>query len=252
MLRALSEYMESHWPFLNERARRLALDLGCIVRACRPLEYKEDTCPNLNIQTTNICNANCVFCAYQYQDHFSPRRGVMSSDVFEKAVHGHKELGGRSIYIAPMVGDPLIDPSFVQRLSYVAREGFAVSFVTNGILLKRIDVEGLLRSGVRSFGLSTGPFEKEIYESIYRNSHYADLLEGVIAFLDTRNRLHANMTVKMGFRSSIPKREVLALPDFRDRIWPLLTEKERNSVDVMTRGFDSWGGKSNNVTCRAL
>ena len=38
----------------------------------------------LSIETTNICNANCSFCAYQYQQRGT---GTMSEKLFTKIIN---------------------------------------------------------------------------------------------------------------------------------------------------------------------
>ncbi|MFZ3137365.1 MAG: FkbM family methyltransferase [Thermodesulfovibrionales bacterium] len=47
----------------------------------------------------------------------------------------------------------------------------------------------------------------------------------------------------IAFRSHIPMRKVLALPDFRNFILPLLTPDDQQNLIVNTRGFDTWGGQ---------
>ena len=47
----------------------------------------------LGIEVTNTCNANCVFCAYQYQER--PKK-IMSQAIFEKTIHEYVAVGGVS------------------------------------------------------------------------------------------------------------------------------------------------------------
>src|ERR1700704_696229 len=61
---------------------------------------------HVSIETTNICNANCVFCAYQYQTRPT---GIMSVELFRKIIDEYSELGGGELGLTPTVGDPLID-----------------------------------------------------------------------------------------------------------------------------------------------
>src|SRR4030042_5208084 len=60
---------------------------------------------SLAIEPINICNANCIFCAYQYQKRPKQR---MADRVFEKAIRDYVELGGGDLYLAVVVGDPLL------------------------------------------------------------------------------------------------------------------------------------------------
>src|SRR5207248_4494063 len=76
--------------------------------ALRPFE--------LHLELTNLCNANCVFCPYQFQT-----RDVqfMADEVFHKAVNDYVAIGGGSVGLTPIVGDALIDPKFLDRVRYL-------------------------------------------------------------------------------------------------------------------------------------
>lgn len=167
----------------------------------------------------------------------------MEEPVFRKAIDGVLEMGGRFVPLAPMLGEPLIDPNIVQRVQYVLERGLNTSFFTNGILLHKIDLEALLRTGIRLITLSTAPFDRKAHELIYRTVHYDALLAGVTRLLELRNRLGADFVLAMAIKSHVPKREALHLPDFREKVWPLMTERERHLIHVQTRSYDTWGGQ---------
>src|SRR2546426_9406548 len=76
--------------------------------AVRPFE--------LHLELTNLCNANCIFCPYQFQER---EIQFMSDAVFEKAVGDYIAIGGGSVGLTPIVGDALIDPKFLARVKYV-------------------------------------------------------------------------------------------------------------------------------------
>ncbi len=238
-------YLEGRSPMLSgvmEHGRRAAVDLRTLGRIFLPWEKREGQLFSANIETTNICNANCVFCAYRYQSAFRRGKGVMEERIFRKAIDGVIEMGGRFVPLAPMVGEPLIDPNIIQRVQHVLERGLSTSFFTNGILLHKIDLEVLLRTGIGLITLSTAPFDRKAHELIYRTVHYDDLLAGVTRFLELRNRLGSGFVLAMAIKSHVPKREALNLPDFRQEVWPLMTERERRLVGVQTRSYDTWGG----------
>src|SRR5262245_60797180 len=54
--------------------------------ASRPFE--------LHLELTNLCNANCLFCPYQFQER---EIQFMSDTVFEKAVADYLAIGGGSV-----------------------------------------------------------------------------------------------------------------------------------------------------------
>ena len=69
----------------------------------------------LNIETINICNANCTFCAYQYQTRDT---GTMDMDLFKKIIHEYVEIGGGDLGLGPTVGDPLADKYIIERIKF--------------------------------------------------------------------------------------------------------------------------------------
>ena len=74
--------------------------------ALRPFE--------LHLEFTNLCNANCIFCPYQFQERPT---GFMTDEVFEKAVNDYVKINGGSVGLTPIVGDALIDPKFLDSRS---------------------------------------------------------------------------------------------------------------------------------------
>src|SRR5262245_8331298 len=68
--------------------------------------------PKLSIETTNICNSNCVFCANSVMTR---RKGTMDMQQFKKAVDGYAAAGGDSIDFTVSIGDPLLDKKLLER-----------------------------------------------------------------------------------------------------------------------------------------
>ena len=63
---------------------------------------------------TNICNAKCTFCAYpKVVANKTLETGVMPLATFKKAVDEWSALGGQSLDLTPVVGDPLVDPGLL-------------------------------------------------------------------------------------------------------------------------------------------
>src|SRR5260370_9528104 len=70
----------------------------------------------LHLELTNLCNANCIFCPYQFQERPT---GFMSDQVFDKAVDDYVKINGGSVGLTPIVGDALIDPKFLGRAHHL-------------------------------------------------------------------------------------------------------------------------------------
>ena len=68
---------------------------------------------------TNICNAKCSFCAYpKVVENKTLQTGVMSFDIFKKAVDEWAAVGGQNLDLTPVVGDPLVDPGVLDKVDY--------------------------------------------------------------------------------------------------------------------------------------
>ncbi len=246
VLRRVKDFLSCRVPFgptLLARVAAFRTDIKSIAKSRHEWQSRESKWPDyLNLEVTNICNANCIFCAYQYQDGFRAGRGVMPDRIFQESVDTHAQLGGRFVGLAPVVGEPLLDPSLLDRIEYVIGKGLEVSFFTNGILLRRTDLERLLRSGIKTITLSTAPFDREAFAAIYRSRRYEDLVRGVETLLSLRNQLQVDFALEISFRSHLSYGETLAAPDFRNRVWPLLSEREKSSLYVVN-SFNNWAGQ---------
>src|SRR4051794_11483518 len=75
--------------------------------------------PSLNLEFTNLCNANCTFCGYQHQER---AKQTMTDEVFAKALSDYAQLGGGDVYLTPIVGDALIDKKFLDRVRALRAE----------------------------------------------------------------------------------------------------------------------------------
>ena len=245
-----------HHPFINffrksipfdsrirPYAKIIAEDSRSLLRFFVPWHPLENKIPaNLFMETTNICNADCIFCAYRYQKSFRVEKGVMSKAVFEKAINEFCKLGGKTVAFSALLGDPLMDFNLIERIRYVKDAACCVWFYTNGIQLGKIDVESLVASGVDDIYVSTSPFDRRIHERIFRSGKYEFLLSGVKNLLKARNSVNSTLRIWLLFRSDIPWKEVIKLSDYRNEIFPLLREKEKKAVYGQIKCFDSWCG----------
>lgn len=169
----------------------------------------------LHLELTNLCNANCVFCPYQFQERDIE---YMSDAVFKKAVGDYIASGGGSVGLTPIVGDALIDPKFLDRVRYLRSQPAIdrIWVTTNAILLDKHGIANVLDSGVSFITISTAGFDEEMYRRVYRNSSYQRMRRNVLALLE-ENRIRGNpVPVTIGLRPDRPLEEVMAHPDFQD------------------------------------
>jgi radical SAM protein with 4Fe4S-binding SPASM domain len=174
--------------------------------ALRPFE--------LHLELTNLCNANCIFCPYQFQERTT---GFMSDEVFEKAVGDYVQIKGGSVGLTPIVGDALIDPKFLNRVRQLRSlpEIDRIFLTTNAILLDKHGISEVLNSGLTSIMISTSGFEKESYKRIYRSPAYERMKENVTHLVTENSRLGSPIHISICLRTDRPLAEVMRDTDFQ-------------------------------------
>ncbi len=189
---------------------------------------------NLHIELTNICNANCIFCAYSYQ---SRKKTVMDQAIYKKALDDYCALGGGELRLESCIGDPLVAPDFIERVRYARSrpEITRIITLTNGIGLNRIGFETLRGCGIDEVNISTGPWDADLYARIYRTSAYHDLSQGVANLLQKNAQYGMPLRIKLLFRSNLSLANTLNLPDFK-HLRNFAKEIEFNT------DFDTWLG----------
>ncbi|MFH0959946.1 MAG: radical SAM/SPASM domain-containing protein [Pseudomonadota bacterium] len=189
----------------------------------------------LSIEPINICNANCIFCAYQYQER--PRQR-MSDNIFKQVITNYADMNGGNLHWTVVVGDPLLDPECVERIQYARSFSCIrrIETVTNCINLHRVGAERLLRSGLDVITVSTTGFDVDMYQRIYRNGHYEQMKENLLTLLRRNVALGRPVRVAIELRIDRPVEHIQNSSDFREVI------KLADSVDA-NYYFDSWSGK---------
>jgi radical SAM protein with 4Fe4S-binding SPASM domain len=204
-----------------------SLDETLAAMALRPFE--------LHLELTNICNASCIFCPYQYQERAT---GFMSDRVFAKAVGDYVKIHGGSVGLTPIVGDALIDPKFLDRVRYLRSlpEIDRIFLTTNAILLDKHGIRDVLASGLTSIMISTSGFDRESYKRIYRSPAYERMKDNVTELVRENARLESPLNIAICLRTDRALDEVMRDPDFQ----PIL---EFNPTIDFAWSYRSVGGR---------
>lgn len=192
---------------------------------------------------TNICNAKCTFCAYpKVVANRTLETGVMSFEIFKKAVDEWAALGGQSLDLTPVVGDPLVDPGILEKVDYaVNKAGLKdVYLTTNAILINKNDTyKKLIDLGIAAVFISTQGASKAAYEKIYGVRHYDEAMSGIRNLMDYNRSKGEPARIVVRFRNHEKPSEIIRSPDFQKNIRPYLSERVRVNFTV---DFDNWGG----------
>ena len=189
---------------------------------------------NLHIEVTNICNANCIFCAYRFQ---ARKKMIMPEAIYPKALNDYCSMGGGELRLETCLGDALIDPHFIERVQEARShpEITKITTLTNGINLDQIGIDKLLESGIDEIGISTGPWDERLYQSIYCSKDYSRMRKNVTELLKKKAETGSPVEIKILFRSNLPMKKTLELSDYKTiRYLP-------HQVEFNT-DFDTWLG----------
>ena len=192
---------------------------------------------------TNICNAKCTFCAYpKVVANKTLQTGVMSFEIFKKAVDEWAALGGQSLDLTPVVGDPLVDPGILDKVNYAVNQAGLkdVYLTTNAILINRNETyKKLVDLGIAAVYISTQGASREVYEKIYGVKHYDEAMSGIRNLMEYNRSKGEPARIVVRFRNHEKPSEIIRSPDFKKNIQPYLSERVRVNFTV---DFDNWGG----------
>jgi len=225
-LRYLLDVLDTEWHF---RFRRGA------IRA--RLEELRKLPRGLHVEGTNICNAKCVFCAYPQMER---TKTTMSMDDFKAVVDQYVAMGGRSVSLTPIVGDPFVDKHVFERLDHLMGldDVRAISFYTNAILMTAEKSERLMAYASKlHVHVSWGGFDAATWNEIMGVKKFDAARDAVLAFLEIKKRTGTEIPFTLALRCPTSA--------CTGELWDQLRADEREGL-VEIAGlpdYDSWAGK---------
>jgi MoaA/NifB/PqqE/SkfB family radical SAM enzyme len=154
---------------LKARARRAAEQL--LRSQAKPvrrllLATGRDRAPRMpdivQIESTNICNAKCVFCP---RDEMHRRQGIMTVELFRKIVDECASLGITHIRMHNY-GEAFMDRKLVEKVRYAKQKGIReVGMISNGSLITEPVARGMIDAGLDAINISVDASGKEVFES---------------------------------------------------------------------------------------
>jgi len=170
-------------PGLSTRARKVVeralLRNAKTVRAAMLKAGRERTprWPDIvQIESTNLCNAKCVFCP---RDEMHRRQGVMDMDLFKKVVDECVTLGITHVRVHNY-GEPFLDKQLVEKVRYAKERGIAeVGMISNGSLITEDIAQGMIDAGLDAINISVDASGKEVFESTRLNLDYDVVINNI-------------------------------------------------------------------------
>jgi MoaA/NifB/PqqE/SkfB family radical SAM enzyme len=138
----------------------------------------------VQIESTNICNAKCVFCP---RDDMHRRQGIMSVELFRKIVDECVTLGITHVRMHNY-GEAFMDRKLVEKVKYAKDRGIKeVGMISNGSLITDHVARGMIDAGLDAINISVDASGKEVFETTRVGLKY----DKVIANIERLVRLRA-------------------------------------------------------------
>src|SRR5262249_8510201 len=138
----------------------------------------------VQIESTNLCNAKCVFCP---RDEMHRRQGVMAMDLYKKIVDECATLGITHVRVHNY-GEPFLDRQLVEKVRYAKERGIAeVGMISNGSLIAEELARGMIDAGLDAINISVDAAGKEVFEGTRLNLEYDTVIGNVRTLARLRN-----------------------------------------------------------------
>jgi hypothetical protein len=198
-----------------------------------PRSRKTPFLQDINIEPTNLCNANCVFCGYQFQER--PHNQIELS-IAESMIASAKKAGVTRLGLTPIVGEPLVHRTLEEIIRMAVRppNPLKVGVTTNGILLTPQRFKSLTNAGLSEISISMSFPDEEEYQRIYRSNGLKTLLRNLERILDIYRPEDCAITL------SLRTPRILGWKHH-----PLLDQAKKKGWSVRrNRLFDDWSGQT--------
>jgi radical SAM protein with 4Fe4S-binding SPASM domain len=137
----------------------------------------------VQIESTNICNAKCVFCP---RDEMQRRQGIMTVELFKKIVDECADLGITHIRMHNY-GEAFMDRRLVEKVRYAKQKGIReVGMISNGSLITEPVARGMIEAGLDAINISVDASGKEVFEATRLGLKYDKVIANIERLLRIR------------------------------------------------------------------
>lgn len=144
---------------------------------------------SIAFEPTTACNLGCPECPSGLRD-FSRPTGNLQMELFQKVIN---ELSREIIYLTfYFQGEPYINPSFLDMVSYASKRGIYTATSTNAHFMDDEMAEKTVRSGLDRLIISIDGTTQEVYEQYRRRGSLEKVIEGTKNIIAAKKKLGSN------------------------------------------------------------
>lgn len=134
---------------------------------------------HLDIESTNICNLRCPFCATTFRRWGPNKRGFMDMELFKRIIDEGARKGLYSIKLS-LRGEPLLHQKIADMIKYAKRKGIIdIYFNTNAVLLDTDVINKLIDTELFRITISIEGTTKEVYEDYRVGAEFEKVLNNI-------------------------------------------------------------------------
>jgi MoaA/NifB/PqqE/SkfB family radical SAM enzyme len=138
----------------------------------------------VQIESTNLCNAKCVFCP---RDDMERRQGIMDMALFQKVADECAALGIGHIRMHNY-GEAFMDRQLVEKVRYAKRLGIPeVGLISNGSLITEAAARGMVEAGLDAINISVDAAGKDVFERTRLGLNYDKVIANIERLIRIRD-----------------------------------------------------------------
>ena len=199
---------------------------------------------HIYIETTNICNLQCRFCAYRKS---SKKKVIMSNEKFYEIINNATNSGYDTFGLTPIVGEVFVDKNFLEKLNFLENHKKVKNyhFFTNFTLANKkiidylIDLKKLKELFISIYGHDTESFQRFTGGN---EKIYTELVENLKYLLEKLKTRHLNYELGFGLRTY---RSFKSLDICNTELCQILRDilkKNKRSHLIINKTYYNWGG----------
>ena len=191
---------------------------------------------HFGLEISNACNASCSFCAYRFMKR---KRAILPQNLAEKTLDQYNKMGGGTLSLTPVVGDPLVDKNLLDKIRHASSKSNIedIFLYTNGLYFDRYDIKEFLQSGVTRISISTFFGSKELYRKYYGVNGYGRSFRNIKALAIENKNQGYPVKIQLHLRVEKPEDTWKGTAEYKE-IEALLGKENISWLEV----YENWSG----------
>ncbi|MDO9117217.1 MAG: radical SAM/SPASM domain-containing protein [Nitrospira sp.] len=137
-------------------------------------------------EVTDHCNAICIMCPREQHEDARPH-GIMDLGKYKRSIDEVVSLGAKKIVLTGF-GEPLIDKTLEQKISYAKAKNLNTYIITNGSLITPARAKSLIESGLDEMRVSFYGMSPETYNVVMERLDFHVATNNLLGFLEERSQ----------------------------------------------------------------